>query len=350
MNNIKKNWRELLRDSVTSGDELARHIDIDIKEVDEVSGRYPMRINPYYLSLLKKDGTPLIRQAVPHRDELNASGLVADPLMEEEQSPVSGLIHRYPDRVIFFISSACAMYCRHCMRKRKVGYDSAQPDKVSIEDGLDYIQNHGKIRDVILSGGDPLLLLTEKLESILIRLKQIEHVEVIRIHSRVLCTLPRRITENLVGMLKKYPPLFINTHFNHPAEITEEAAAACTMLADAGIPLGNQAVLLKGVNDNPDTMKELMTKLIRLRVKPYYIHQADAVKGTCHFRTPVSTGLEIMKSLRGHISGICVPQYVIDLPGGGGKIPLLPEYIKQMGENELVVENFEGKTFKYKLG
>ncbi len=307
-----------------------------------------MRINPYYLSLIRSAGDPLWKQAVPDIAELRDFLETDDPLTEEKQSPVPGLIHRYPDRVVFLVSSRCAVFCRHCMRKRKVGHPFVVTEK-TIRDGILYIRENRAVRDVILSGGDPLLLEDEPLRDILEQIHGISHVETIRIHTRVPCTLPQRITPELAGMLKRFHPLFINTHFNHPDEITPEATLACSRLADAGIPLGCQTVLLKGVNDRPEIMVRLMRKLLSIRVRPYYIHQGDLVRGTGHFHTSVSKGLEIMAALRGHVSGMAVPQYMIDLPGGGGKIPLLPEYILEKRPDLWRIRTWDGRIVEYPL-
>ncbi|MBF0376828.1 MAG: KamA family radical SAM protein [Desulfamplus sp.] len=365
--------------------------------LEKVTEKYPMRITPYYLSLIKNIGDPIWKQAVPDINELSNSSPehfdlinsndpllksfypvnTYDPLNEDSQSPVPSIIHRYPDRVIFLVSNQCAMYCRYCMRKRKVGLDGCSKSKLSsgdhfesklslgdrdysepksnglsgidqgIDEGVNYIRNNKMIRDVILSGGDPLLLSTEKLDRILFAIREIDHVETIRIHTRVLCTLPYRITENLASILEKYHPLYINTHFNHPDEITDDAASACLTLIRAGIPLGCQTVLLKGVNDNPEIMVKLMRKLIKIRVKPYYLHHPDLIAGTYHFRPSLETGINIMKAMRGNLTGIAIPHYMIDLPGGYGKVPLLPNYMKHIDGSRAVVENYQGKACQY---
>ena len=339
-------WQKLLQESLTRPGDLTRRFGVDPHPLEEVAARYPMRVNPYYLGLIKAVGDPIWKQAVPAEEELRDAVCPADPLEEENQSPVPNLVHRYPDRVLFLVCSECAMYCRFCTRKRKVGGDDMQIDRASIERGLAYIREHGEIRDVILSGGDPLLLSDERLEWILKELRAIPHVEIIRIGSRVPVVLPQRITGALVRLLRRFHPLYLNTHFNHPDEITEVAAKACARLADAGIPLGNQTVLLRGVNDDPAVMKHLMRKLLAIRVKPYYLYQADMVQGTDHFRTSVEEGLEIIRALRGHTSGLGVPAYVIDAPGGGGKIPLLPDYLQSLGD-EVVLKNYRGETYHY---
>ncbi len=345
----KSEWRDILSDSIVSAGKVNESFKTDTAEIEKVIKHYPMRINRYYFSLIKEKNDPLWRQAIPSIAELEDSNNPADPLFEEKQSPTPAIIHRYPDRVIFLVSNKCAMYCRHCMRKRKVG-DSLlhfSGNGESIENGLEYIRSDKNISDVILSGGDPLLLETSEIDYILNEIYKIPHVDIIRIHSRVLCTLPQRITQNLVSVLKKYQPVYINTHFNHPDEITEEASKAISLLVDAGIVLGCQTVLLKGVNDSSVTIKELMKKLLKNRIRPYYLHHPDQVKGTGHFRPTVAKGLKIMADLRGYNSGLCVPQYMIDLPEGGGKIPLLPEYIKQVSADKVLVENYQGKLFEY---
>ena len=340
-------WQKLLQESITHPEKLTRRFGVDPAPLVEVAERYPMRVNPYYLSLIKSVDDPIWRQAVPAEEEIHDSVCPADPLEEENQSPVPNLVHRYPDRVLFLVSSECAMYCRFCTRKRKVGGESMVINRQTIEAGIDYIRSHPEIRDVILSGGDPLLLADERLEWILRELRAIPSVEIIRIGTRVPVVLPQRITPALVRMLRRFHPLYINTHFNHPDEITETAAKACGRLADAGIPLGNQSVLLRGVNDDPAVMKRLMQKLLAIRVKPYYIYQADMVQGTDHFRTTVEEGIEIIRALRGHTSGMGVPAFVIDAPGGGGKIPILPDYLQSLGE-EVVLKNYLGETYTYR--
>ena len=339
-------WQKHLQASLTRPEQLTRSFGIDHLPLDEVAERYPMRVTPYYLGLIKSVGDPIWKQAVPDALELQDSVCVDDPLEEENQSPVPNLIHRYPDRVLFLVSSECAMYCRFCTRKRKVGGEQMRITAETISAGIEYISQHPEIRDVIVSGGDPLLLSDEKLDSILSRLRAIPHVEIIRIGSRVPVVLPVRITSGLIRVLRKYHPLYLNTHFNHPDEITEQTAKGCERLANAGIPLGNQTVLLRGVNDDPQIMKRLMQKLLAIRVRPYYIYQADLVQGTEHFRTTVEEGLEVIRALRGHTTGMAVPAYVIDAPGGGGKIPLLPSYLQELGE-DVVLQNYQGKTFHY---
>ncbi|SCY70726.1 KamA family radical SAM protein [Desulfoluna spongiiphila] len=343
------NWKEILDKSVVSAEGLTGIPGAEVEEISRVAGVYPMRINPYWLKLMKKAGAPLWRQAVPCADELTDSPLLEDPLCEEKDSPVFGLTHRYPDRVIFLVSNRCALYCRHCMRKRKVGKHAGAVTDATIEAGLAYIEQTPAVRDVIVTGGDPLLVDDDKIEFILKRLSAIPHVEMIRIHTRVPATLPMRITAELCAVLSRCEKLWLNTHFNHPAEFTPEAEKALRLLNRTGAPLGCQTVLLKGVNDSPAVMAELMRKLTKNRVRPYYIHHGDAVKGTGHFRTSIETGLAVVNGLRGHLSGLCVPAYVIDLPGGGGKVPLLPESILDQDAKSLTVKGYDGKTYTYPL-
>jgi len=339
-------WHDILSSSITTSDELAKYLPVKISEIEKVIQTYPMKINPYYLSMIKKKGDALWRQAVPDFREIERQSGDNDPLSEESQSPVTNLICRYPDRVLFIVSDQCAMYCRFCMRKRKIGGKSSVTDD-TIQQGIEYIKQHKNIREVILSGGDPLLLGDETITGIMKQLREISHVDMLRIHTRVPCTLPQRVTENLVLLLKQFHPVYINTHFNHPDEITPDAATACMRLADAGIPMGCQTVLLKGVNNTPTVMKRLMRQLLKIRVKPYYIHQMDLVFGTAHFRTPIHNALTIMKTLRGNISGTGVPQYMIDLPGGYGKIPLIPEYLPRKNGRNLLLESYTGEMVNY---
>jgi len=343
---MEEEWQQILKRSLKSPEEIARFFNLSVEKVRKVARHFRVQITPYYASLIKSEGDPIYRQVVPDERELEESDGAADPLSEDADSPVPSIVHRYPDRVLFLVSHLCASYCRFCTRKRKVG----DPHKIHpryIEDGLDYIRNHSEVRDVIVSGGDPLMLGDRKLESILKSLREIPHVEILRIGTRIPCYLPQRVTPKLVAMLKKYHPLYVNVHFNHPDEITPEAARALALLADAGIPLGNQTVLLRGVNDDPTVMKKLMHKLLTVRVRPYYIYQADYVKGTAHLRTTVEKGMEIMDALRGWTSGLAVPYFVIDAPGGGGKIPILPSYIHSISDEQVVLRNYAGELFVY---
>lgn len=343
-------WQRLLQRSITTPQKLLSFFNLtsqEIKEIEKVIQIYPMRINPYYLSLIKKKGDPIWLQAIPDKRELEDREGLDDPLAEEAQSPVPNLTHRYPDRVLFLVSNRCAMYCRFCLRKRKVGKKNLVITEDTVKAGLDYIRAHKEIKDVLVSGGDPLLLTEDELEPILKALKEIPHVEIIRIGTRVPCTLPQRVTLKLCRMLKKYHPIYINTHFNHPAEITPESAKACQRLVDAGIPVNCQTVLLKGVNDDPEVIKTLMRKLLCIRVRPYYLFQLDLVKGTTHFHTHIETGLEIIKNLRGFVSGLAVPHYAVDTPGGGGKVPLLPNYVVKRDQKGWWLRNYEEKLFFY---
>lgn len=340
-------WQQMLRESIHSVDQLVEKFKLDRKVALKLDKFFQARINPYYLSLIKSPGDPIWLQCVPNPVELEDFDGFEDPLNEDAMSPVPNITHRYPDRVLFLVTSQCGMYCRFCTRKRKVG----NSDKISmkgLESAFNYIETHTEIRDVILSGGDPLMLTDYMLEKILIRLRQIPHLEIIRLGTKMPCVLPHRITPKLCNMLKKYHPIYVNTHFNHPSEITQESSKACQMLADAGCPVGNQAVLMKGVNDNPDTIKELMIKLLKIRVKPYYLYMADETKGANHFRTSIRTGIEIMDKLRGHISGLGVPYFVIDAPGGGGKIPILPEYVLHQDEDKIILRNYKNEIYIYK--
>lgn len=360
-----KKWQDILKESVTSASTLQEHLGtlpqadpgqsgtdihslppLDITSISRIIATYPMRINPYYLQLIKKIGDPLWKQAIPDSAELLDPVCMEDPLGEENLSPTPNLVHKYPDRVLFLVSNQCAMYCRFCTRKRKVGTEKMVISEETISAGLDYIRRCPEVREVLLSGGDPLLLTDSKIDDILHQLRAIPSVKVIRIGTRVPCTLPMRVTPELVAILKKYHPLYINTHFNHPAEITAESSTACNLLADAGIPLGCQTVLLKGVNDSPEVMRELMLKLLEIRVKPYYLFQTDLTRGTNHFRTSTTTGIRIMRGLIGHISGLAIPTFALDGPGGKGKIPLTPDYILSRGDN-LVFQNFRGEICTY---
>ncbi len=318
-----------------------------LKKVGEL---YPIRINSYFLNLIQGPNDPLWKQVVPTIEELDdfieGDALFSDPLNEEGDMPVPELVHRYPDRVLLMINNQCPIVCRFCTRKRKIGFPGIVT-RETLRQGIEYIRNNPEIRDVVMSGGDPLLVPDKELDRILGELRSIPHLEIIRIGTRVPGTLPARITENLCSILKKYHPLYFNMHFNHPAEITPEVEKACAMLADAGIPLGSQTVLLKGVNDNSEVMKGLMLKLLKNRVKPYYIYQADMTEGTDHFRTSVQKGLDIIKDLMGHTSGMAVPYFVIDAPGGGGKVRLLPNSVIEHNEHEVVITNYEGKVFRY---
>jgi len=340
-------WQDQLKNSITDPEKLSCLPGCQQEEIAAVNARYPLRIPPYYLELIKKTGIPLFRQAVPDLRELEDSRGMADPLAEEALSPVPNLVHRYPDRALFLVSNQCAMYCRFCTRKRKVGTAAMRINEETLTAGLKYLQATPQIREVLISGGDPFLLSDEQLESILQRVHDITHIKVIRIGTRTPCTLPMRITPELVRMLKKFHPLYINTHFNHPSELTEQAREACVLLADAGIPLGCQTVLLKGVNDSAAVIRKLLYRLLEIRVRPYYLMQADLTRGTGHFRTDIETGLAIMRELIGSVSGMAVPTYVLDAPGGKGKIPLTPEYILSHQKDKLEFKNYQGIPCSY---
>ncbi len=341
-----ENWQRILNESITTSEDLYKHLGYTFSEIDEIIAKYPLRINPYFQSLIKTKGDPIWRQVVPDPLEMRDKVCIADPLGEESLSTVPNIVHKYPDRVLFLVNNSCAAYCRFCTRKRKVGTDRLCVTSKTITRGVDYIRSHPAIKEVLISGGDPLLLDDEVLEDILSKLRSIPTLEVIRIGSRITSTLPARITPKLVRILKQFHPLYINTHFNHLAEITTEAAKACGMLADAGIPLGCQTILLKGVNDNSSALKMLFRKLLQIRVRPYYLFQADLTLGTDHFRTPTSTGISIMRDLYGHLSGLAIPTLALDAPGGKGKIPLTPNYILSSDDN-LVFENFRGEICTY---
>jgi lysine 2,3-aminomutase len=342
-------WEQILADSITEPDQLSSIFpEIDECDIKKVVSTYPMLINPYYLSLIREKGDAIYKQAVPDIREIIRLEGFEDPLNEEGLSPVPGITHKYPDRVLFLVSGRCAMYCRFCNRKRKVGR-TPMASKETIKEGVSYIRATKEVRDVLLSGGDPLILSNEELFRILSELRSISHVEIIRIGTRVPCTLPQRITKGLADMLKGFHPLYINTHFNHPSEITPQAAFACSLLADSGIPIGCQTVLLKGVNDDGIIMKELMLKLLSIRARPYYLFQADLAKGTSHFWTDIKKGVEIISQLQGNISGLGIPSFVIDLPGGGGKIPVIPDYIRGIKEGEYIIRNYLGDEYRYPI-
>ena len=339
-------WQQLLKQSVSSVDQLVDQFGIKKEVAERLDDFFQARINPYYLSLIRYPGDPIWLQAVPDEVELYDIDAPEDPLNEDEMSPVPNITHRYPDRALFLTTSQCGLYCRFCTRKRKVG-DSSKINMRELEAAFQYLEQHTEINDVILSGGDPLMLTDAMLEKVLIRLRQIPHISIIRLGTKMPCVLPQRITPQLCDMLKKYHPIYVNTHFNHPWEITPESTKACEMLVNAGVPVGCQTVLLKGVNDDPEVMRDLMKKLLAIRVRPYYIYQADLTKGANHFRTPIDVGLEIMDNLRGHISGLAVPQFVIDAPGGGGKIPLLPDYVLARDKEKIILRNFKNEVYEY---
>ncbi|KJS86987.1 MAG: lysine 2,3-aminomutase [Peptococcaceae bacterium BICA1-8] len=356
---IKSNWtdwkwqiKHTIKDIATLETLLNISFDeVERKKLEKTLAKFPLSITPYYLSLINPENfrkDPVFKQAFPSPDELQVgSWEMKDPLSEDKDSPVPGITHRYPDRVLFYISHVCSMYCRHCTRKRKVGDKDAIPSKKEVIKGLKYIQNHPEVRDVLLSGGDPLMLSDEYLDWILTELRKIPHVQVIRFGSRMPVVLPYRITDNLVAIFKKHHPIWLNTHFNHPREITPSSKEALRKLADAGIPLGNQSVLLSGINDCPQIMKRLVHKLVENRVRPYYLYQCDLSEGLNHFRTSIGKGIEIMENLIGHTSGFAVPTYVIDAPGGGGKIPVMPNYLVSWSSNKVILRNYEGVITTY---
>ena len=351
-------WQKTVHQSVDSLDKLKAYVadrfgadvaerEIDVEALAPAFENFQMRITPAALDLIQEPGDAIWNQYVPTTQELDVVDGVIDSLDEDGDSPVPNITHRYPDRVLFLVSPVCASYCRFCTRRRKVG----DPEKIPLnqyDSAFEYIASHPEIRDIILSGGDPMMLSDRRLEYIFQKLRAIPHVEIIRIGSRITSHLPERITPEFCEMVKKYHPVYMNTHFDHPSELTPAAVAALGRLADAGVPLGCQTVLLRGVNDDPVIMKELMQKLMKARVRPYYIYMADQVAGGEHFRTTVEKGLEIIKALRGWTSGLAVPHFVIDAPGGGGKVPLLPEYVEEINEDEVVFRNYEGKRFVYK--
>ena len=348
-----RDWHWQVRSRIQSVEELERILRLTAAEkqnIGKVLEIFRMGITPYYASLMAPGdpACPIRRQAIPTIFEtLSGTADMQDPLDEVKDSPVPGLTHRYPDRVLFLITDQCSMYCRHCTRRRFAGQHDAGLAWDYIEQGIEYINNTPAVRDVLLSGGDALLMADHKLEEIIKRLRAIPHVDVIRLGTRTPVVMPQRITDDLVNMLKKYHPIWLNTHFNHPKEITPDSIEACLKLVDGGIPVGNQTVLLRGVNDNPQIMKELMLDLVRIRVRPYYIYQCDLSMGIEHFRTKVSKGLEIMEALRGHISGYAVPTYVVDVPGGGGKTPVMPQYLISMSPTKVVLRNYEGVIATY---
>lgn len=346
-------WKWQVRNRIETLEDLKKYVTLTKEEEEGVMKSLKtlrMAITPYYLSLIDNNNPncPVRRQAIPTAAELHqADADLLDPLHEDEDSPVPGLTHRYPDRVLFLITDMCSMYCRHCTRRRFAGQNDHESPKERIQAGIDYIARTPEVRDVLLSGGDALMVSDNMLESIIERLRAIPHVEIIRIGTRTPVVCPQRVTDDLVNMLKKYHPIWLNTHFNHPNECTEETTEACAKLANAGIPLGNQSVLLRGVNDDTRVMKELVHRLVMMRVRPYYIYQCDLSMGLEHFRTPVSKGIEIIENLRGHTSGYAVPTFVVDAPGGGGKTPVMPQYVISQSPGKIVLRNFEGVITTY---
>jgi len=346
-------WRWQLRHRITTYEQLKEILELTSEEIEGIKhskGRLALAVTPYFASLMDpfNPNCPIRRQAIPRIEEIHLSkNEMVDPLGEDKHSPVPGLVHRYPDRVLLLVTDQCAVYCRYCTRRRLVGSHERSITQGNFEEVLRYLKSHRKVRDVLLSGGDPLLLENERLEEILSRLRALPHIELLRIGTRVPVTLPQRITGGLVRMLKKYHPLMISIHFTHPKEITDAVKRACNELADGGIPLGSQTVLLKSINDKPYIMKKLVQELLKIRVRPYYIYQCDLAMGTEHFRTSVATGIQIIEKLRGHTTGYAVPTYVVDAPGGGGKIPLQPDYVVSRGKGKIALRNYEGKIFEY---
>jgi len=346
-------WHWQVQNRIETLEDLKKYIPLTEEEEEGVKaclGTLRMAITPYYLSLINPEDPhdPVRLQAIPTAKELHQSPAdLLDPLHEDEDSPAPGLTHRYPDRCLLLITDQCSMYCRHCTRRRFAGQNDAGLPVDQVDQAIEYIRNTPQVRDVLLSGGDALLVSDERLEYIIAKLREIPHVEIVRIGSRTPVVLPQRITPELCNMLKKYHPIWLNTHFNHPNEITPESAAACARLADAGVPLGNQSVLLAGVNDCVYTMKKLVNELVKIRVRPYYIYQCDLSMGLEHFRTPVSKGIEIIEGLRGHTSGYCVPTFVVDAPGGGGKTPVMPQYVISQTPKKVILRNYEGVITTY---
>ena len=346
-------WKWQVRNRITDIDTLKKVIDINEQEKKEIASSLDtlrMAITPYYSTLMDYDdrNCPIRKQAVPTAKELNLGNAdMEDPLHEDVDSPVPGLTHRYPDRVLLLITDQCSMYCRHCTRRRFAGVTDKSMPNSQIDQAVEYIRENEEIRDVLLSGGDALLVSNNKLENIIKKLREIDHVEIIRIGTRTPVVMPQRITDDLVNMLKKYHPIYLNLQFNHPKEITPTVKKAIEKLNYAGIPVGNQSVLLNGINDQPVIMKKLVQELLYIRVKPYYLYQCDLSKGIEHFRTPVSKGIEIIESLRQHTTGMAVPTYVIDAPGGGGKIPVSPQYMISQAKNKVILRNYEGNIYAY---
>jgi lysine 2,3-aminomutase len=352
-NKLWNDWHWQISHRIRTKDQIKNILFLSEKETAAIENRdrlLPISVTPYYMSLLSEhDSNHAIRRSViPTIHELSQfPGEADDPLGEEEQSPVPGLVHRYPDRVLFLVHDFCSTYCRYCTRSRVVGHGELHPNHSRLEKAIDYIRNTPTIRDVLLSGGDPLTLSDDRLDWILTCLRQIPHVEIIRIGTKIPAVLPQRVTPQLVRMLHRHHPLWISLHFIHPDECTPEAYRACNLLADAGIPLGSQTVLLKGINDNVNTMKDLVHHMMKMRVRPYYLYQCDPITGSVHFRTSIEKGLEIIRGLRGFTSGYAIPTYVVDAPGGGGKIPLMPDYIEGRDENSILLKNYQGNVYHY---
>jgi lysine 2,3-aminomutase len=347
-------WKWHFRNRIIKVEQLCRLIPLPSEEQRQlklVTERYPLSITPYYLSLIDPNNPddPIRKQAVPSVLEMTLSDVGReDPLAEKEDSVVPGLVHRYPDRVLMVLTDICPMLCRHCTRKREWRYGGWVRPPAEIDAMLAYLRGHCEVRDVVISGGDPLTLSTSQLEAIISKIREIRHIEIIRIGSRFPVVLPQRIDAELCDMLSKYGPIWLNTHFNHPDEITPESAVACDRLLRAGVPVNNQSVLLRGVNDNVQTMTKLCQGLLKIKVRPYYLFQCDEVQGTEHLRTSVETGVKIIEGMRGHTSGLAVPTFVVDLVDGGGKVPLQPNYVLSITRDELLLKNYEGKIFRYR--
>jgi lysine 2,3-aminomutase len=347
-------WRWHFRNRITTVEELAKFIPLSVKEQTQlklVTTKYPLSITPYYLCLINPDDAddPIKKQAIPSFQEIILVGMgLEDPLDEKGDSVVPGLVHRYPDRVLMVLTNLCPMLCRHCTRKREWQHGGWVRTPDEIEAMLNYIRKNKKVRDVIISGGDPLTLSTHRLEQVLSGLRQIEHVEILRLGTRFPVVLPQRIDDELCTMLSKYGPIWLNTQFNHPREITPESALACDRLLRSGVPVSNQSVLLCGVNDTVETQMKLCHGLLKIKVRPYYLFQCDEVQGTEHLRTPVEAGIKIIEGMRGHTSGLAVPTFVVDLPQGGGKVPLQPNYVLVQTEEEMVLTNYQSRLFHYR--
>jgi lysine 2,3-aminomutase len=346
-------WKWQLRNRITTLEGLEKHLVLTPEERAGVilsGNKLALAVTPHYFNLIEQEnpGCPIRRQIIPHVGEGSVSSAeMADPCGEDSHMPVPGLVHRYPDRVLFLVTDRCAAYCRYCTRSRVVSGAGEQELETDFDQAIAYLEQHTEVRDVLLSGGDPLLFSDEKLDALLGRLRAIPHIEFLRIGTRVPIFLPQRITPELCAILKKHHPLFMSVHVNHPRELTTEVRDALARLADHGVPLGNQSVLLRGVNDSLPVMKSLVQKLLRCRVRPYYLYQCDLIRGSAHLRAPVAKGIEIIEGLRGHTTGYAVPQYVIDAPGGGGKVPVNPGYVFFHDREKVVFRNFEGKVFEY---
>lgn len=348
-----KDWGWQLKNRLTSVEQIEQHLTLTPEEKQGgyfANKKLALAITPYFFNLIDREdpACPIRRQVIPRIEEMSTSPQeMKDPCGEDEHMPVPGLVHRYPDRVLFLVTDRCAAYCRYCTRSRLVSNSQGYDFHPEFEQGIRYIEEHPEVRDVLLSGGDPLLLSDRKLDYLLGRLRAIEHVEFIRIGSRIPIFLPQRITPELCAVLEKHEPVWISIHANHPKECTLEVKQACDRLARAGVPLGNQSVLLRGVNDDAEVMQALVHRLLRMRVRPYYLYQCDLITGSAHLRVDVRKGLEIIQKLRGHTTGYAVPQFVIDAPGGGGKVPINPQFIESIDDEEIVFRNYEGKLFRY---